>query len=145
ELTRAGFVQLDGDNLARELRRLSTRCRAEIERAFSLQRADDETRELRGPALRPDASLRECALVDAIDAVRARDVRRLTRWVAAHETYDRLRRLVLRAHQRERVLRAEVAHPHVGDPFRVRVLERSFGKRVEQFAHPVGAPGHDRV
>ena len=108
-------------------------------------RADDERRQLRRAALRPDPPLLDRLLVHALDAVRARDVGRLARRVAAHEPHDRLGRLVLRAHQRERLLLAEVAPPDVVDPVGVGVLERPLGERAEQAAQLLGEPAHDRV
>ena len=65
------------------------------------------------------------------DAPRAGNVRRLAFDLAANEADDGLRRLVLRAHQRERPLLAEIAPPDVPDPVRVRMLQRPLGQRVE--------------
>ena len=49
----------------------------------------------------------------------------------ADEAYDRLGRLVLRAHEGERGFLSEVAAPDVEDPVRVRMLERTFRQRLE--------------
>ena len=48
-------------------------------------------------------------------------------------------RLVLRAHQRERLLVAEVALPDVGDPVGIRVLDRAFGQRRDEPVEPVAS------
>ena len=86
---------------------------AEVERALALARADDEPGELRAAALRPDQPRRERLLVDALDVQRVRQIRIGppvdVAGLAAVEPHDALRRLVLRAHQRERVVAAELA------------------------------------
>ena len=82
-------------------------------------RADDERRELRAAALRPDAAVAS-ARVDALDAVGAGHVGRLADRLGGAD--DELARLVLRAHQRERLVAPEVAHPDLVDPVGVRVL-----------------------
>src|SRR5207245_2840627 len=97
--------------LARELRRLPARGRAEVERAVTRQGADGEPGELRAAALRPDAPLLERPLVDALDAVGPGHVGRLAVDLAADEPDDGLQRLVLRSHQGQRCLAAEVALP----------------------------------
>ena len=81
-------------------------------------------------------ALGERLLVDARDAVRAGHVGRLAVDLAAHEADDRLGRLVLRPHQLERRVLAEVAAPHLVDPVGIRVLERAFGELVEQLPIP---------
>ena len=65
QLARAPFVDLDRHDLSGKLRRLAAGCCTEVERSFPLACADGEARELRRPALRPDAPLDEGALVDA--------------------------------------------------------------------------------
>src|SRR3954470_5688552 len=120
ELPCAARMELDGDHLALELRRLAARRRAEIERALSRTRAHGEARELRAATLRPDQSGVELLLVDTLHVPgtghvrvgRARD-RSLLALVAPH---DALGRLVLCAHQRERFLAAELAPPELGNP-----------------------------
>ncbi len=70
--------------------------------------------------------------------------------LAADESDDPLRGLVLGAHERERVLPAEVAPPHLGYPVGIRVLQRGFRGRdvaepVEERRQSVGEPAQDRV
>ena len=55
------------------------------------------------------------------------------------------RRLVLRPHERERPLVAEVAAPDVPDPVRVRVFERAFRQLGEQALDPVADPAEHGV
>src|SRR5581483_8606969 len=55
------------------------------------------------------------------------------------------RGLVLRALERERLLAAEVANPHLVDPIRVRLLEGSLGKRGDEVPKPLGETPADRV
>ena len=76
--------------------------------------------------IRPSASA--CSST-RVDAAGARDVGRLALDLAANEPHDRLRRLVLRPHQRERLLLAPVAPPGLVDPVGVGVLERALGER----------------
>jgi hypothetical protein len=54
-------------------------------------------------------------------------------------------RLVLRLHQVERGLRAEIAGPDLGDPIRVRLLDRPFRQRRDKTAEPLREPAHDGV
>ena len=75
ELTCPGLVHLDGDDVAREHRRLSARRSAEIEHSLARLRADAEPGQLRAAALRPDPTLGERLLVDAVDRIGVRNVR----------------------------------------------------------------------
>src|SRR5205085_4741787 len=145
QLACAAFVDLDRDHLALELCGLSARRRAEVERPLALACIDYQARELRAATLRPDPAGGESILVEAVDAVRARNVRRPAGWIAAHKTHDRLRRLVLRAHERQRVVLAEVSRPDVGDPVGIRMPERSFGERVDELAHALGETTKDGI
>src|SRR4029079_11253173 len=61
------LVHLDGRDVAGEHRRLAPGCRAEIERALALPRADREPDELRRRALRPDPTVVQRGLVDTRD------------------------------------------------------------------------------
>src|SRR5439155_3498017 len=102
QLARAAVVELDRRHLAGEHRRLAAGRGAEVEHALALTRPHYEPGELRAAALRPDPSFVDRDLVDPVDAVRARDVGRLARWVASDQAHNRLLRLVVRAHQVER-------------------------------------------
>ena len=79
---------------------------------------------------------RERLEVDAIDAIGARDVGRLADRHGRAD--DELARLVLRAHQRERLVGAPVAHPRLVDPVGIRLLERAVRQRRRR------APGSPR-
>ena len=94
--------------------------------------------------IRPSATARSSTRSTRIGAG---EVGRLgaERRLAAHEPDDRLERLVHRAHQRERVVVAEIALEGLGDPVGIRLLERAVGERVEQRADAFGEPAHDRV
>src|SRR2546428_440588 len=83
-------VDLDRGDLAWELRGLAAGRGAEIEHALAVLRADCEAGDLRAPALRPDPPVRDREVVDALDAIRIRDVGRLSGGVAADEPHDRL-------------------------------------------------------
>ena len=131
QLARPPGMHLDGGHLARELRRLPARRGAQVEHALALARADGERRELRAAALRPDRGPpRAPARRPGRRARRPGSPRparpRSRRATSAH---DRLGRLVLRPHQRERLVRAEVAPPDLRDPVGVRVPERRLGGR----------------
>ncbi len=132
------LVQLDGRHLTGEHRRLAAGRRAQVERPLAGARADGEPCQLRPAALRPDRPGGKGPLVDPLDAVRARQVGRLTRRVTPDEPHDRLGRLVLCAHERERVLLAEIAAPDVPDPVGIGVLERPLRERREQRREAVG-------
>ena len=109
------------------------------------------TDELRAAALRPDASLGDRVLVDAVDdpgAGHDRVFPALDR--AADEADGGLGLLVLRRHQRPGLVGAELAPPRLGDPVRVGVPEgglarRRLGQRLAVGASPVGQPSQDRV
>ena len=100
---------------------------------------------MRRAALGPHPPFVERVLVDACDAVRTGNVGRLAVDLPANQAHDRLLRLVLRTHERERVLRAEVPLPHVEDPVGIRMLERSLRQRIEQRADPLCEAAHHRV
>ena len=136
---------LDRYDLAGQLCRLAARCRADIERAVARQRADGERSELRAAALRPDPAFGQRLLVHALDAVGAGNVGRLAVDLAANEPDDGLGRLVLRAHERQCVVAAEVALPHLRNPVRVRELERPLRQTGKQAAETYRQPAHDRV
>ncbi len=130
QLTRAGFVDLDRSDVARQHRRLPPWRRAQVERALAVLRADDEPDQLRRRALRPDPAFRERGLVDPVDVPRAGNVGvGRAGDLAAHETDGRLPRLVEGAHELESVDRAEVAPPCLGNPVRIGVLQRGLGRR----------------
>ena len=98
-------MDLDGDDLSRELGRLAAGRRAEVERSLTLARADGEPGQLRAPALRPDQAGRERLLVDPVDVERVGKIRVALPFhpalLAPVEPDDAFGRLVLRAHQRE--------------------------------------------
>ena len=138
-------MELDRDHLALELGRLATRSRAEVEGALPRPRPDDEPGELGATALRPDQALVQRLLVDALDVQRVRQIQVGPTFdragLPAVQADDAFRRLVLRAHQRERFLLAELLPPQLGDPVRVGVLERRsvrivLGQGSEQRAMP---------
>ena len=79
----------------------------------------DEPGQLRTAALRPDPPLGQRFLVDPLDPVRAGDVGGLLVDLAAHEPDNRLGRLVLGAHEGDRIIRSQLTPPGVGDPVRV--------------------------
>jgi len=62
-----------------------------------------------------------------------------------YDSNDGLERLVHRAHEGERVVRAEIALEGLGDPVGVRLFQRAVGQRVEQRAYAFGEPAHDGV
>ena len=145
---------LDGGHLARELGGLASGSGAQIEHALPIAAGDAEARELGAAALRPDQPLAQSVLVDALDVQRVRQVgirdaldSPFLARVAAH---DGLGRLVLRLHQRERLVRSELPPPQLRDPVRVRVPERRLlrgpgGQRVDQVAEPEHEAPHDRI
>ncbi len=147
QLARAGRIDLDRRHVAAQLPRLPARCRAEVEHALAVRRADAEAGELRAAALRPDPPVGHQRLVHALDAKGARQVRllRAGRRLAAHEPDDCLERLVHRPHQGERAVFAEHSHEGLVDPVGVRLLQRPVGQRVEERLDPVGQPSHHRV
>ena len=134
---------LDGDHLACQLRRLAPGRRADVERALAFTRADREPCQRRAAALRPDAAVLQRDGVHAWDAEYARRVGPLAFHLASHKAHRGLGRVVLRVHERDRLLVPEVALPDFGDPVRVRKLERPVGKRIEQGSQAVRqAPQH---
>ena len=146
ELARTRLVRLDRGHLAREHRRLAAGRGAQVEDAFAVLRADDEAGELRAAALRPDLAPLQGFLVDARDLVRAGDVRRRPVRDRSPDVPDhRRRRLVLRPHQRQRRLLAEVAPPDVPHPVRVGVLERPLRQLRQQPLDPVADPAEHGV
>ena len=135
ELAGAGGVHLDGDDLAGEHRRLAARRGAEVEHPLARDGADREPGELRAGALRPDAALGECALVDVLDVPGARErpgrARRRSRRARAG------RRSPARSFwariSASAPSGAEVAPPRLGDPVGVRVRDgRLLPGRVRQ-------------
>src|SRR5579884_1904299 len=138
ERARPTRIDLHRGHVAVQEPRLAARRSARVEDPLAVARAHDQRGELRGAAHRTHP--RE---VDAIDDVRAGDVRRLA---------DRLRRVhlergraVLRAHQLEGGVATQVAPPDVGDPVGVRELERPVGERRDESAEALRQPAHDRV
>src|SRR5204863_9726847 len=124
-------MELDRDHLAGEHRRLAARGGAEVEHALAFARADDEAGELGASALRPDPSFGQRPLVDPLDAVGAGDVSWLAVDLPTYEPHDGLQWLVLRLHQRDRLLAAEVTRPDFLDPVGIRLLQRPFRERGE--------------
>ena len=110
--------------------------------------------ELGAAALRPDEPGFDRLLVDAVDVQRVRQVRIGTpvdvARLAAVDPDDPLRRLVLCAHQCERVVTAELLPPELGDPVRIRVLQcgvlrRFLAEPGEQRFDSLREPSHDGV
>jgi hypothetical protein len=130
---------------AGEHRRLAAGRRAEIESPLALARTDDESSELGAAALRPDPPLGERRFVDTLDPIGAGNLGRLAVDLSSDQPHRRFRRLVLRTHQGQRLLTAEVARPDLFDPVRVGELERALGQRLEQRPDPVCDPAEDRV
>ena len=102
---------------------------------------DDEPGELGATALRPDQARMQRLLVDPLDVQRVRQIRIGATFdlagLPAVQADDAFRRLVLRAHQRERLLRAELLPPELGDPVGIGMLERRgvrivLGKRASR-------------
>ena len=96
----------------------------------------------------------ERLLVDALDVQRVRQIQVGATFdlagLPAVQADDAFRRLVLRAHQRERFLLAELLPPQLGDPVGIGVLERRgmrivLGQGREQRRDAFGKPAHDRV
>ena len=135
-------VLLDGDHIGaqrRQLRRLASGRRAEIQNSLSGPRGDGSSRKLRATALRPGVPALQPFGRDRVDHKRP-----LGR---AHRD---LRRLVLRAHQRPRAIRAQLPPPGLRNPVRVGVQERSCGRRLlvearEQVREPLREPPEHRV
>ena len=125
---------LDRDDLARELHRLAAGRRAQIEDALAVAAADEEPRELRPAALRPDQSVGKRFLVDAPHVQRVGKLRvGLTfdpAGLAPVHPHHGLERLVLCRHQRQRVVAAELAEPELRHPVRVGVPQRGLLRRV---------------
>ena len=146
QLARPRLVCLDRSHLAGEHRRLAAWRRAEVEDALACLRADDEPGELGASALRPDLASLQGFLVHPLDLVCARDVRRgpVREW-AADMPDDGGRWFVLRPHQRQRRLLAEVAPPDLPDPVGVGVLERPLREAREQLLDPVADPSEHGV
>ena len=150
ELRGARLVDFDGDDLAGEHRRLAPGRGAEVERALARTRPHVPD-ELRAAALRPDAALCKRRLVDAVDDPGAGDERVLTTvHGAANEAHGGLGLVVLRAHQRPCVVRAELAPPRLGHPVGVRVAQRrlgrgALGERGAERAGAVREPAQDGV
>src|SRR5207245_3675392 len=127
---------------------------AEVERALARPGRDDEPRELGATALGPDQTRMQRVLVDALDVQRVRQIRIETSCylslLPAVETDNSLGRLVLCAHEGERLVRAELLPPQLGDPVGVRVLERSgawpvLGQCGKQGRNASRKPAEDRV
>ena len=125
----------------------------EVERPLALARADDGARELGADALRPDRPARAPPRRPARRAARRarRDPARPRRRPrAVVEPDDESGRLVLRAHQRERVVAAELVPPGARDPVRVGVPERRLlrcrlRQPLEQRGQTLGEPPQHRV
>ena len=143
QLARPARVLLDRDHLGaggRELRRLAARAprRGRASRSPGT-RADRRPRELRAAALRPGVAALEPLRRDRVD-----DLGPLRR------AHGRLGRLVLRPHERPRVVGPELAPPGLRDPVGIGVHERGSGRRLlvqarEQARQALGEPAHDRV
>src|SRR5919109_1182928 len=119
ELARSPGVLLDCDHLGarlRELGRLAPGGGAQVEDAVAWTRADGRSRQLRSAALRPRVPRLEPVRRNGVD-----DLRPLG------SPHGGLGRLVLRTHEGERVLAAELPPPGLRDPVRVRVRERCGG------------------
>ena len=124
-----GLVQLDGDDLAGEHRRLAARA----PRRGRARARPPASRRTRPASCEP----RLCGQIRPRRAPPRRRARRDTRpgRRSARRRSRRgragrpSRRLVLRAHQRERVSSPEVAPPDLGDPVRVGVLQRARRER----------------
>src|SRR6185312_3628042 len=105
-------MELDRDDVALQLGRFAAWRGAEIERSLTGLRADDEPGELRPAALRPDQPCAKRLLVDPLDVQRVGKIRVGPAidvpGLATVQPDDPLRRLVLRVHKRERLLRAEL-------------------------------------
>ena len=145
ELSRPSLVHLDRHDVAREHRRLPARRGTEIEHALPCLRADAQRSQLRAAALRPDPALGERLLVDPVDTPGSWNVGALPLDLPAHEPDDRLGRLVLGAHQRQRSLLPEVAAPDVPDPVRIRVLERPLRQPGQKRRDSLGDSPQNRV
>ena len=136
ELARARLVDLDRRHLAREHRRLAAGRGAEVERRARPR--------VRRPRARRAATPRSAARSGPRRARPRRPGRRARRRGSSASGVPSISPrtsrttgsagLVLRAHERERLLRAEVAPPRLGDPVRVRVLQRGLAR-----ASPPGA------
>ena len=119
-------------------RRLAAGRRARVEHALAIARTEDERRQLRRTAHRSHP-----LDVDRLDDIGAGHVGRLAdRLGGAHLERGRL---VLRAHQGERILVAEVARPDLGDPVGIRLLDRPFGKRRDEALQALREAPHDGV
>ena len=101
--------------------------------------------------LRPDPALGECGLVDVLDVPGARDVCvRPAVDRAFDEPDDGGRRLVLGAHQREGVIRAEVAPPGLRNPVGIGMaqgglLPGRLRESLDESSAVVGEPPQDGV
>ena len=146
ELAGPGLVHLDGHDLAGEHRRLAARSGAEVEHPFARKGPDANAGELRAAALGPDLALFQGFFVHPRDLPGVRNVRFGPVWGLSPDMSDNDRgRLVLRPHQGEGVLLAEVALPELPDPIRVGVLERAFRERGEERLDPIREPPEHRV
>ena len=133
-------MQLDRGDLAVQHRRLAAGRRAGVEHALAFLRADDERGELRrrGSSAACAPSRRRARRTYAPGT----SVGSPTGSAARTSSCGRL---VLRAHQRERVLRAEVARPDLGDPVGIRLLDRTFRQRRDEAVEALREPAHDGV
>src|SRR4029453_11028013 len=109
ELARPTLVELHRHDLCRllgQLGRLSARRSTEVEHSLALLDANRLSGELRSAALRPDATLRQLFGVDALDDAGL---------AGSDYAHGSLRRLVLRLHESERLLRPPLQPPGLGD------------------------------
>ena len=125
-----------------EHRRLRAGSRAGVEDPLAVTRADDERGQLGAPAL-PDAALVVAVDAAALEPVGARDVGRLADRRGRAD--DELGGLVLGAHQRQRLVGAEVAHPGLVDPVGIRLGERPGRERGDERREAFGQAPGDRV
>jgi hypothetical protein len=140
QLARPAGVDLDRRHLAREHRGLAARGGTAVARPLAFACPDGQRRQLRGAALRPDPARREHLLVDALDPHSARKVGRLALDLSADDADDGLGRLVLRPHERQRLLVPQLLAPELVDRVGVRVLERSLRRPVEELPQPLLEP-----
>ncbi len=111
---------------------------------------------IRSPSREPSASAASCeprlcqitrpagsSRSPALEAVGTRHVGRLPDRDGGAD--DELRRLVLRAHQRERLVGPEVAHPDGVDPVGVGLGERARRERGDEAREALGEPAGDGV
>ena len=136
-------MDFDRRHLAAQHRRLAAGRRARVEDPLAVARVESQRPDLRAAALRPDAPFSERRWIDALDAVGARHVGRLSDRLGGAN--DELARLVLRLGERDRLVEAPVAFPDLEDPVRIRLLERPFRERRDKLLEALGEPPRHRV